>query len=242
MITIQPHTNTQRHRYDPIFKRAQKAFSMADKLNILSFGCSTGEEVLDLNELFTDATITGCDVSHACIEAAKRKIKAPNIKFICLADTELSSISGPFDMVTAMSVLCKWPETFGTENIRHIYPFEVFDSIVSALDLLLKPGGTFLLYNANYFFEDTSAARQYRASMESEDSENGFVEKYSPAGIRLTELEIGDRHGCYRPYQELVGAAPQMKIQHVVRRHKFINPAARTYDLKTSIWIKEQRM
>lgn len=132
-----------------------------DRPTILSFGCSTGEEAHTLaTKYFPDAAVIGVDVvSDVVATAMSRYGGNPNIRF-AHAD-ELSLAPQTFDIVFAMSVLCRWPITRRMDDIAELYPFAAFEEHVAHLDTLLKPGGVMVIYNANYSFLLAGASLDY---------------------------------------------------------------------------------
>lgn len=66
-----------------------------------------------------------------------------------------------FNMVTAMTVLCRHPDTVGLKDCSSIYPFAQFDSMAGYLDSLVQKNGLLCIFNANYAFEDSSVAGKY---------------------------------------------------------------------------------
>ena len=66
-----------------------------------------------------------------------------------------------FNMVTAMTVLCRHPDTVGMKDCSSIYPFAQFDSLAGYLDSLVQKNGLLCIFNANYAFEDSSVAGKY---------------------------------------------------------------------------------
>lgn len=66
-----------------------------------------------------------------------------------------------FDVVTAMTVLCRHPETMFLLNANEVYPFSEFMDTLNLLDSMVKPGGLLCLFNSNYLLEDSPLASKY---------------------------------------------------------------------------------
>lgn len=66
-----------------------------------------------------------------------------------------------YDAVTAMTVLCRHPETTKLTNAHHIYPFGEFKALLDKLDSMVKTGGFLCIFNANYRLEDTDLNDKY---------------------------------------------------------------------------------
>ncbi len=133
-----PHTAM--HHYPEIFDKALAASAGP----VLSFGCSTGEEVRSLKAL-TQRPVHGVE---AC----------PERLFACLtADPEGVYVRAPeqlrpvhYGLAFAMSVLCRYP------GAPEEFSFDAFSRWVARLDALLAPGALLVLWNANYDFRETA--------------------------------------------------------------------------------------
>lgn len=155
-------------------------------LNALSFGCSRGQEVCQLATLFEEQQITGSDISIDALLAAvqmQANLTVGQIaKSKCALDGDFSKIDylnkhayvrftyGPnllsgetpvFDVVSAMTVLCRHPATLGQQSSEGIYSFDEFDTLLSHVDNLVAPHGLLCLFNSNYRLEDSSVKDKY---------------------------------------------------------------------------------
>ena len=151
---------------------------------VLSFGCSTGEEPAALAERLPTARIVGADVSSYVLKRARRRYaQQTNISFVNAAKSCLDEI-GPFDAIFAMSVFCRQPDTDSLANCSELYPFERFEEACSSLDALLRPGGYLVLYNTNYRFTDTVTATGYEVIHFDDVRDSGMVPKFDIDGSR----------------------------------------------------------
>lgn len=182
-MTHQDKTNTGINRYPDIFKFCKDFKS--DSTNILSFGCSSGEEVVTLSMFFGDSNIYGVDINKEMLEKCRLKFK--NIDRIITSDKIPDGIK--FDMIFCMSVFCRWPDTEDIDDCSNIYRFNQFDESISELDLLLKDGGVLVVYNSNFLFTDTTISSKYKRV--DRFSESGFVHKFSKDNKRLYIIEQG---------------------------------------------------
>jgi hypothetical protein len=155
MNRIQISNVTSYNRYPAIFRRAQKlSKSLTGKLNICSFGSSTGEEVLTLKEkYFQDHDVFGCEINESNLAKSRELTRGiiPDGRLV----SEFSMLKYKFDFVFAMSVFCRWTESGSLNNLRRIYSFEQFESDMIELRDKIKIGGFLVLHNTNYYFEDT---------------------------------------------------------------------------------------
>jgi hypothetical protein len=153
---------TAHDRYPTIFQASQAYFAeRVHPLKILSFGCSTGEEVFTLRTYFPEAEILGVDVNSWNLEVCRARNSDPRIHFM-LSDARRMAEHGPFDAIFCMAVLQRSEAM--KPNVRdstHIYPFDRFDTQLRELNALLAEGGLLVLYHTSYRFKDTSIARHY---------------------------------------------------------------------------------
>jgi SAM-dependent methyltransferase len=175
--------HTKEDRYPAIFDAACGCLR-SEGAEVLSFGCSTGEEPAALAERLPTARIVGADMSSYVLKRARRRYsQQTNISFVNAAKSRLNEM-GPFDAIFAMSVLCRKPATESVPNCSEIYPFERFEEACSSLDALLRPGGYLVLYNTNYRFTDTVTATGYEVIDFDDVRESGDVVKFDIDGSR----------------------------------------------------------
>jgi len=148
----QTHTTTELNRYPDIFEYVSK---FKDIYDILSFGCSSGEEYHTLHKYFPNSNIYGVDINKEILETAKNNNLNKSIFFF----DSTESIPN-VDIIFAMSVFCRWSETDGLEY-NHIYSFKDFNEELIKLDDKLNSKGIFVLYNCNYHFLDSDISDKY---------------------------------------------------------------------------------
>ena len=156
---------TALNRYPRIFAACRDYFGGKRDLNILSFGCSTGEEVLTLREYFPDARITGAEINRRSLAVCRNLQTDDKISFVYSEFSELQKC-GRFDAIFCMAVLQRTPHHIAEKKIRSlkkIYPFEKFERQIVELDKLLVPHGLLVIKFAQYSFNDTSVAAKYQA-------------------------------------------------------------------------------
>ena len=164
--------STKTNRYPQIFTELTEIVDGTP--SILSFGCSTGKETNTLaNTYFKESKITGYDISKKVIQKNIQNNNNSNITYRHNF-TDLTS----YDLIFAMSVLCRWPERVGE------YSFETFSKTLEEIDKLLNVNGYLCIYNSKYLFTDTEISKKYKV-IETEHTETGFVYKYSKDGIRV---------------------------------------------------------
>jgi hypothetical protein len=154
---------TAMDRYPRIFSACRDFFGDRQDLKILSFGCSTGEEVLTLRRYFPSAFITGAEINRRSLASCWKRNVDDRIAFV-YSDRETIPRHGPFDAIFCMAVLQRTPMSIEDDHItslKRIYPFEKFDRQVSELDLLLKKNGLFVVHHTPYQFSEASVAANY---------------------------------------------------------------------------------
>jgi len=176
-------STTMVDRYPEIFKASvQECQHKAPK--ILSFGCSTGEECVSLRSYFPEAEIIGADINKQNLKKAKKRNLAPGIKYMLSTNENLES-NGPYDLVFAMSVLCRWKDTEHVQSCENIYPFEKFNESVEHLYSLLSTDGILVVYNANFLIEDTTIAEFLKPIKVNSIKDSGFVHKFNKQNQKI---------------------------------------------------------
>ncbi len=153
------------NRYPIIFSACQEYFEGKEDLKILSYGCSTGEEVLTLRRYFPTAQIIGADINKRSLEACRKLTVDDKISFIYSTPSEIQK-HGKFDAIFCMAVLQRKPHDVaakGITNLNKIYPFEKFEKQISELDDLVKENGLLVIHFTQYSLLDTSVALKYEA-------------------------------------------------------------------------------
>jgi hypothetical protein len=190
-------TYTELDRYPELFEIAKVQFKDVPQLKILSFGCSTGEEVLSLRQLFPLATIIGVDINRWCIRQCKNKINENNINFYQRFDKEFEADS-EYDMILCMAVLQRTANRFNVDNRISVYPFSQFENEIIFLDKKIKKGGLFFIDHADFSFADTSCYYKYMP----QQSGNNRITHERPQYNRHN-LKISDEQNNYRAFIKL---------------------------------------
>jgi hypothetical protein len=185
----QVSTRTRADRYPRIFDASRRfAPDRGRPLRILSFGCSTGEEVFSLRPYFPDARIVGIDINRECIKKCRRRNTDPRNEFLWPPE---SLAGGDFDLVFCMAVLQRSPSQHTrTKNVSDAYPFEKFEHELEALDRHIRPGGLMVLYHTFYRFGDSRIAQSYEPCPQS--IPDPVVPKFDRHGERLEDEHYGE--------------------------------------------------
>jgi SAM-dependent methyltransferase len=163
---FQPSSHTLPDRYPWLFQFAARELPPG-KLDILSFGCSSGDEVFTLQRYFPLAALRGIDVDPRNIAACRaRAANAARLSF-CTAATTYAEASNAYDAIFCLAVLCLGDLT--TRNAERCDPylrFADFENVVSDFARCLKPGGLLFLHTSNFRFGDTAVARDFDVVLE----------------------------------------------------------------------------
>lgn len=132
---LQPSHSTQKNRYPKIFDSAAKFKPKAKR--VLSFGCSTGDELFSLAERFPKAEqLVGVDIDHNSIMTGRRNNKDSRIHF---HDT-LGAL-GQFDVITALNVFfC----------LEKAIPKDQWTKILTEVESHVAPSGIIMIFKSDY--------------------------------------------------------------------------------------------
>ena len=164
---FQPNSFTSMNRYPRCFGFAREVFSESAALNLLSFGCATGEEVFTLARYFPNAQITGIDINLRSITAAKRNtppVLASRIRFE-VASSGDDEPAASYDAVFAFAVFRDDALAGKPLKCDHVLRFADFESEISNLARCLKPGGLLFLRHSHFRFSDTIVARNFETAL-----------------------------------------------------------------------------
>src|SRR5690242_1769793 len=157
MWKAQVATWTSNNRYPAVFRTVQARVAERfggglgqARLKILSFGCSNGSELASLRCYFPEALLFGCDVNRAALRLASETLATDEAVLFESSEDSIAA-HGPFDIILAMSVLCRFPESRRQDltNLTLIYPFRNFERTAELLTANLRTGGLLCLYNTN---------------------------------------------------------------------------------------------
>jgi hypothetical protein len=151
---------TEEDRYPQLFDLAAEL--RPDAARILSFGCSTGEEIEAVRQRLPEAFIVGAEINPRSRAAARARLaKDDKVRIVRSCREEVL-----FDIVFALAVLQFRPRQIqerGITDLSRIYPFARFEDEVERLVDLLVPGGLLCVMHAQYRVEDTLASKSLDA-------------------------------------------------------------------------------
>lgn len=174
--------------YSTRFEEAQRHVAkrgLKRPLRVLSFGCSVGNEVGLLKQAFPGAQIYGCDVDEASLRIAQSR-QTDDRTVIFRSNPENLAKYGPFDVITCMSVLCRYPASEHIDDMSSHLPFSDFQFMLGIIDENLARNGVLILWNSVYPFSHTNLAARYAALPSRVVGLNGYSSLFHPKGRRLT--------------------------------------------------------
>jgi SAM-dependent methyltransferase len=162
---FQPFTDTFPDRHPQLFRFVREQIGDANSRHILSFGCSTGEEVFTLRRYFPLSSLKGIDINPRSVRSAERRLKEmrdPNIVFEVAASTR-NEPSNRYDAVFCMSVFRHGGlgESGIDNRCDHLIRFEDFEKTVGDIARCVAPGGLLLIDHSNFRFGDTRASKAF---------------------------------------------------------------------------------
>lgn len=152
---------TQIDRYPDLFEMARQKFVNIEHPKILSFGCSTGEEVATLSRYIPHASIVGIDINTWCLKEANRRYASENRKFFHSLSSDFLSLQD-LDAIFCLAVF-QHPENRHNKNRKEsAYPFEQFENQLKELDIKLKSKGLFFIDHCDFNFLETNLMSNYQ--------------------------------------------------------------------------------
>lgn len=181
-------------RYPVIFSFVQSTLGRDSAIKILSYGCSTGEEVFSLRNYFPHATIKGIDINAANIAVCRRRLSAApgaRITFERAASSAQES-SAAYDAIFCMAVLRHG--SLGLAGVTRCDPllrFEDFARAVADFDRCLKPGGLLIIRHSHFRLCDAPVGARFETILRVPlGAQKPFL--FGPDNRLLTDCEYPD--------------------------------------------------
>ena len=158
---LQVSTYTIKDRYPVLFKAISKELKSIENPKILSFGCSTGEEVFSLKELLPSAEIIGVDINMWCIKNAIKRNVYKDCRFYHSLDVDWQMVDH-YDCILALAIFQKTIHRNPNINQSNLtFQFQKFSDSINDLDKLLNLQGLLAIDHSDYLFEDSILAKNY---------------------------------------------------------------------------------
>lgn len=161
---FQPDNHTLPDRYPELFDIALREIGDGPDRRLLSFGCSTGEEVFALRRRFRAARLEGLDINRRNIAIARARLAAaPDERIVFRAAGSGADLApSSYDAIFCMAVFRHGSLGDGVfPRCDHRIRFADFDRAASDLAASLRPGGLMFLEWSNFRFCDTRAFAQF---------------------------------------------------------------------------------
>ncbi len=190
----QPYGTTSIDRYPEIFQLVRQSVGDSATTRILSFGCSTGEEVFCLRRYFPEAIIFGLDINPFNIAVCRFRHLRHGDKGInfATAGSTAREADASFDAIFAMAVFRHGDLNLPTPppTSDHLIRFADFEQSVADLARVLKPGGLLVIENAMFRFCDTRLARDFETVLKVNLEER--VPLYNSNNVLLPDSKYPD--------------------------------------------------
>jgi hypothetical protein len=151
---------TEVNRYPDLFEICRDHLSDKTNLRILSFGCSTGEEVFSLGEYLPRAKIVGTDISKWCIKECLKKPHNDNFEFLHSKSEQFSRMDN-FDAIFCLAVFQHPDNRRESAGPASEYLFSQFEQQLIMLDTKLRNGGLLFIDNCDFNFFETIVSKKY---------------------------------------------------------------------------------
>ena len=165
---FQPFIDTWLDRYPLLFAFAREKLESDRQANVLSFGCSTGEEVFTLRSYLPDAAIKGVDINRRAIAACKSKLDRcpdPKIAFQ-VANSIRDEKPASYDAIFCLAVLRHGDlADSGATNSEAVIPFAAFEAMMDDFARCLRIGGLLFIAHSNFRFCDTAVSHGFEVAL-----------------------------------------------------------------------------
>jgi len=153
---------TQNNRYPFLFNTCKNLFEKIKEPHILSFGCSTGEEVNSIRNYISSAHLYGVDINNYCIKQCKRKYSHENNIFTHPNSLIYKGIN-QLDAIFCLAVFQDSKNRHDEQIVKSKqYLFNQFQSQLMELDSMLKIGGLLFIDHSDFNFLETVISSDYK--------------------------------------------------------------------------------
>lgn len=172
--------DTGEDRYPEIFRFVRDTIGDSPDVRLLSFGCSTGEEVFTLRRYFPGAAIDGADINpyriRACRARWRREGRDPRLRFL-VAGSAAVIPPARYDAVFCLAVLRHGGLRQGSQDeparrCDQLIRFEDAAHLIGELARRLKPGGLLAITHSNFRFADMPVSSEFETAF-SQDQGTG---------------------------------------------------------------------
>lgn len=164
---LQPASTTEIGRYPRIIAFVADQLQPVVRPRVLSWGCSTGAELIMLRAAMPNAEITGVDINPESLFQARRAVGGDSAIRLLEAGDPLELAGQSFDAVFCMAVVRHQDlQHLQPESCADILPFAKAETFLTALAKLIRPGGLLALWNVHFRLEDMALAKSFTVVQE----------------------------------------------------------------------------
>lgn len=193
---FQPFNDTGADRYPKIFGFVQSALGATKEIRILSYGCSTGEEVFSLRSYFPHAVIKGIDINAGNIAVCRRLLKEkPDTAMSFERASSMEAEPAAFyDAIFAIAVLRHGNLGLpGVTRCDHLIRFDEFARVVEDFGRCLKPGGLLVIRHSNFRLSDAPAGIAFETILRVENAKAAKKTPiFGPDNLLMAGVEYPD--------------------------------------------------
>ena len=193
----QKSTYTELDRYPDLFAICQEYFKEKQGVRVLSFGCSSGEEIFTLKKVLSYGFMMGIDINEFVLKNARQINIDDKIVFANFSSEVFEKETG-FDLILCCAVFQDVRNRTNFDNSRTKYLFKDFEESVLNLDGKLKPKGLILFDHCDFSFEDVSVRGKY-IPLNVEGNENFRNRPF----YNSMNMKVSDSHSNTRVYMKL---------------------------------------
>lgn len=184
------------NRYPALFKIAQNHFKNINKPKLLSFGCSTGEEIASLKSYLPNSVCVGVDINAWCVVHAHRKYGQTDVQFLHSLSAEFEAMTD-FDAIFCLAVFQNPKNRHERERKTSEYPFSQFETQLRILDKKLKSGGLLFIDQCDFNFFETCLMPSYTIY----PMANNRVLRNRPL-FNKNNQKVAEKHNSFRIFQK----------------------------------------
>lgn len=161
---FQPYGSTSEDRHPELFELIKIHLSNAKDIQLLSYGCSTGEEVFTLRRYFPLACIKGIDINPYFIKICRQQLGKRSDALISFdrAGSAFNEPEAHYDAIFCLSVFRHGDlaEAY-PDRCDHLISFANYEKTMTQISQCLKPGGCLVTLGSNFRFADTQCAKEF---------------------------------------------------------------------------------
>lgn len=185
---LQPEAATGAGRYPEIIAYLGRELAGLERPRVLSWGCSTGAELLALRKALPHAEITGVDINARSLAKARRVVSGDRAIGLIRSGDPADLAGETFDAILCLAVLRHARlEEERPLSCAAILPFAQVERFTESLTSLLRPGGLLALWNVHFRLADMASASCFPAVLELERGRTANQPLYGPDDRRLDD-------------------------------------------------------